>query len=118
MNEQFDEDKFHALLAMAGPAHLHELTRLLDDDLSGIAAALMAADVQDDPHSLRAHSHVLLAVAGTVGAMRLYLMADRLNRLARGTERGPVAEVLTEIRALLALLIGRVRHVREAMASL
>lgn len=117
MNEHFDEDRFLALLAMAGPSNAHELTMRLDDDLSGIADALTAAHVQDDSPTLRAHSHVLLAIAGTVGATQLYLMADRLNRLAQGIERGPVGDVLAEITVLLALLIDRVRQVRKTLAN-
>ena len=105
-----------ALLTLAGPANALELAMRLDEDLTGIATALTAATGQPDRPVLRAQSHVLLAIAGTVGANQLYLLADRLNRLARGVETGPVADVLADIRLLLDLLIQRVRSARAHLA--
>lgn len=117
LTEDFDEHRFMALLDLAGPATAHELASRLDEDLTLVANTLRAAEFSADRQILRAQSHVLLAIAGTVGANRLYQLSERLNRLARGHEGGPFGELLAEIRDLLDRLIARIRRARAQLTA-
>ena len=117
MTDEFDEHRFRALLDLAGPATARELATRLDEDLTAVADAMSAAGVSADRQVLRAQSHVLLAIAGTVGANRLYRLSVQLNGLARASEGGPFGELLTEIRALLDHLIARIRSARVQLAA-
>ena len=117
MNESFDDQRFLDLMNIAGPANALELAMRLDEDLSRIAATLVDAAQNLDAPTLRAQSHVLLAISGTVGANQLYLLAERLNRLARGADTGPVTDLLADIRHLLDKLIQRVRVMRANLVG-
>ena len=117
LTEEFDEHRFSALLDLAGPVTARELATRLVEDLTLVADALSKAELSADRPLLRAQSHVLLAIAGTVGANRLYHLSERLNGLARASEGGPMAELLSEIRALLDRLIERVRSARAQLAA-
>jgi hypothetical protein len=77
-----DHATFDGLLALAGPEVAPELLRQLSADLAGVATALSAALGQGDPPLVRAQTHILMALAGSVGAMPLYVAAERLNRAA------------------------------------
>jgi len=118
VTESFDEQRFMALLNLAGPQTGLELVMRLDEDLSRVAAALTAAASGPDRQSLREQSHVLLAIAGTVGADGLYVLAERLNRLVRAPEALVASDILAEIGLLLDQLINRVRSARADLAAL
>ncbi len=117
MTEIFDEQRFAALLDLAGPAHALDLAMRLDEDLSRVSQALTVAAVDLDRPKLRETSHVLLAIAGTVGANRLCDLATRLNARVRGDEGGAFSDLLPEIALWLDDLITRVRRARAALTA-
>ena len=115
--EEFDERRFTALLDLAGPSTAQELALRLDQDLTLVSDALTQAGLAFDRHQLRTQSHVLLGIAGTIGANRLYHLSERLNGLARGQEGGHFVDLLAEIRVLLDRLIQRVRLTRVQLTA-
>lgn len=115
--EIFDEQRFSDLLDLAGPHQGLELVLRLDEDLSGLAAALPTLARTADLIGLRQHSHVLLAIAGTVGANRLSDLARHLNVQVRAAEVGSIADLLAEITLLLDQLLARIRAARAALSS-
>ena len=102
---------------LAGSAHALELAMRLEEDLTGVAAALTKAARLLDLPKLRLHSHVLLAIAGTVGANRLCDLASDLNAQVRAPEVGSLSDLLAEIALLLDHLIDRVRIARADLAA-
>lgn len=92
---------------MAGPDTAPELVQRLDEDLTRVHAALCAG--KGDRAVLHAQSHILLSIAGTIGATLVYELAKRLNAVARGDEAGDLAATLAPIQAALAELIQRIR---------
>lgn len=106
--EDFDERCFLALFRLAGPLAGRELADRLDKDLTMISQAFAKVQHRPDRQVLRAQSHVLLAIAGTVGARRLNQLAERLNTIARTQDSADTAELLAEIQKLIGLLIRRV----------
>lgn len=116
VTEEFDELRFMELLSLAGPAMARELAMRLDEDLTLVAQALILAERSADRQQLRSQSHILLAIAGTVGANQLCQMSGRLNGVVRAPEGGPFADLLAEIRVLLDRLIARIRLARSQLA--
>ncbi len=115
MSEGFDEQRFASLLAMAGPSCALELTQRLDEDLSRISQALATAEMAADLPALHAQSHVLLAIAGSVGAEKLHLLSRRLNDKMRAADGSRVSELLADIVVDLGALIQRVRLARKTL---
>ena len=70
------------LLAMAGPDIAPALLRQIAADLSDVRTALAPAITAQDWTAIRAQSHVLISLAGTIGATRLHAMARDLNTAA------------------------------------
>ena len=94
-----DRALFERLLAMAGPLGSAELLTRLIADLSRVERNLVAALALPDFVAIGAEAHVLIAVAGTIGAARLVSEAERL--MAASHERA--AEQVTWIgRSVLA----------------
>lgn len=84
-----DPARFDRLLAMAGPATAAELVDRLLDDLCAAERQLTAA--QDGPvwATIRAQTHVLIALAGTAGGYRLQHLAEIMNKLAHSDSHSP-----------------------------
>ena len=80
---EIDTTPLRNLLLMAGPAHALTIIATFLDDLKATEFGLDPAWNGPDCAALRLHSHVLIALAGTVGDTELHATAQQLNALAR-----------------------------------
>lgn len=94
-----DQSVFDALAETIGPETMLELIDKVISDLKNAKATLSTGCSPVDRKSIRAASHILISVAGAIGAVRLQNSAQSLNRLAHGdaTER-----VASEVRRCVA----------------
>jgi CheY-like chemotaxis protein len=97
---------YAALARAIGPELMAELIEKVVLDLSAAGAELAAARAPLDLPAIRSASHILISVAGAIGAVGLQARARTLNGLAHGAEalEEPVAACLAEIDAVLAFL--------------
>lgn len=101
------------LLASVGEANRSELARRLDDDFDDAARRIQAAlgaGPAPDFDALRRASHVLISVAGIVGAETLRSAATRLNAAAHAADACDAAE-------LGADCVARIARARAAVAG-
>ncbi len=75
-----DMTTLRRLTEIAGPLAAAELLARLDEDLEQTRRGLSQAVARIDMGGIRQHSHVLIALAGTAGAIALHDDAVRLNR--------------------------------------
>lgn len=103
------------LLALCGPETGRELLVRIVKDLTTLRHGLVEAANGADSAAIRAHSHVLVAIAGTIGASGLQQMAQDLNDLAQpGCEAAPLWR---EARAVAAAAAGLVVYVAAISAA-
>lgn len=98
----FDHRRFEQLMAMMGG----QAGQLLDhavSDLERVRRGLAGADGAVGP--LREHSHVLSALAGTLGEGRLQTLSEDLNRAVHQGGTGDVSAILTHLDVLIAYLV-------------
>lgn len=74
-----DADRLARLLEIAGPSDAGELLRRLVGDLTRVRDNMRAALQEPDIAALRAETHVLISLAGAVGAERLHQLAKAMN---------------------------------------
>lgn len=103
--EGMDIDCLNALLKMMGP-QAGELLQHAITDLDSVRVGLDAATA-DDWQQLRQHSHVLVALAGTLGERRLQALAEVLNRNAHGRHISDMVEIESRLAGLTAYLAAR-----------
>jgi HPt (histidine-containing phosphotransfer) domain-containing protein len=100
------------ILAMAGPGTAARILRQMHADLSETRSALRPALATSDWTTIRTQTHVLISLAGTIGAMRLHALAIDLNTTAHAQDRGQTAALgaplMADLDALIALLAGRI----------
>ena len=106
LEQAVDGDRFARLLDMAGPDAAEELLHRLEEDLAGVARGLARAlegeaIATDD---LRAQTHVLIALAGAVGAEPLQRLAEALNSAAHRGSTAEMARLGAATQARLAVL--------------
>ncbi|MEH6773869.1 MAG: hypothetical protein V7668_08100 [Cereibacter changlensis] len=79
-----DETRFLRLLEIAGPGDSVEIVARLHLDLKTVRSGLFAALDRREPDwtALRAQTHVLIALAGVVGADALQHLAEAMNAAA------------------------------------
>lgn len=77
-----DHERFERLLSMAGEAGAADLLARLIGDLSRVERSLVSALAVPDFTAICVETHVLVAVAGAIGADRLLAEAERLNAAA------------------------------------
>jgi HPt (histidine-containing phosphotransfer) domain-containing protein len=94
---------------MAGPDTALRILHQMQIDLAATAAQIVPAIAAADSAVIRAQTHVLISLAGTIGAMRLHGLAVDLNAAAHdedaariATLAGPLLDDLTALIALLA----------------
>ena len=109
-----DDAGFDRLLALAGPSSAPGLVAQFLADLDEVAARLDAGFGAADATALRKASHVLIALAGTVGAAdltdaarRLHAAASAGDGAAMAGERASVTAGIGEMRLRLAARAGR-----------
>lgn len=113
-----DEDRFGRLIDIAGPGGAQDLLVRLAGDLSAVERGLVRGLSAPDPAAVRAHTHVLIALAGAVGATELQRLAEGLNGAAHRMSEEAMAligaDALVQLDHLIHFVAGaRGRH-REA----
>jgi two-component system, OmpR family, aerobic respiration control sensor histidine kinase ArcB len=76
---ELDRARFDHLMEIAGPGAVRELLDRLGSDLRRAERSLFAGITARDRSVIRAETHVLIALAGAVGADRLMKLAETLN---------------------------------------
>lgn len=74
---------FDLLAATIGADSLSEFLDKVIIDFENISIELINAEAADDSKAIRANSHILISVAGAIGAQSLQHFAEDLNRAAR-----------------------------------
>ncbi len=102
---EFRRETFDRLLDVAGPDTARELVSRLFTDLRKAERGLVAGLAECDVSAVRAETHVLIALAGAVGAERLCKFAQDLNAVAHRREGGEMTalgnECLTQLDRLI-----------------
>jgi len=100
------------ILAMAGPETAARILVQMHKDLDTTATQLRSALALPDWTAIRAQSHVLISLAGTIGAMRLHALAIDLNAAAHAQDPEQTAAIaaplMADLDALTALLATRI----------
>ncbi len=113
-----DAKVFERLMLLAGPETARELLDQLLVDLGSAQAAIAGTSQQIDWNILRMQCHILVAVAGSVGATQVLRQAELLRAAAQhfDTDAAPrlMADLLQQLQALIAFV--RVEQVSRAVA--
>ena len=116
-----DTSSLHDILVMAGPDTALRILHQMQIDLAATAAQIVPAIAAADTAVIRAQTHVLISLAGTIGAMRLHGLAADLNAAAHGEDAARIATLagplLDDLTALIALLASRLPPDRVHEAS-
>lgn len=113
-DEAIDPAKLERLLDLAGPEVGAELLARLAEDLGTVDSAFAAAVPARDIPALRAQTHVLISLAGAVGADRLQHLAEDLNAAAHAGDAAAIDRLAAAARPLLAALRMHVEAVQMA----
>lgn len=108
---EIDTTALRNLLEMAGPADAPAIAAAFLEDLKSTEFGLDPAWNGPDCAALRLHSHVLIALAGTVGDIELHATAQQLNALARDQD-------LVKIHAMKAQTMRGLSELISTLASL
>ena len=105
---EFDPTRFQRLLDLAGPAMAGSLLAHLADDLARCRTLALTGSSDQNWDALRESSHILISLAGSVGALSLQGMAETLNTAAHAQEvtatSALIPALLSELDALIALV--------------
>ncbi|MFN6977715.1 MAG: response regulator, partial [Gemmobacter sp.] len=97
--------QFERLMEVAGAEAAPELLRRLFEDLRHVERQMHVALGDPDWPELRAQTHVLIALAGAVGALRLQHMAEALNIVAHQRDAAALPDLAPGLLTLLDDLI-------------
>jgi CheY-like chemotaxis protein len=97
--------QFDRLMEVAGPEAAPELLRRLLEDLRHVERRTLAALTGPDWAEIRAQTHVLIALAGAVGALRLQHKAEAMNTIAHRRDSAGLSAIAPVLLALLDDLI-------------
>lgn len=103
-----DRNRFEAILQAAGPSGRGELLDHLLQDLRSVQDALQQAVQANDTATTRAQSHILISLAGAIGADRLQNMAEALNAAAHKNRLSDAQSLVQSCDEALAALITQV----------
>lgn len=105
---EIDRLAYDGLAAAVGQAAFGELLSKVDADITDAYDRMSRAIHELDMNELRAATHILMAVAGAIGAVGLQEMAQRLNRAAHETDEPAIqsvgASAIDEGRRVLAFV--------------
>ncbi len=101
-----DAEVYDALAQAIGPELMSELIEKVVADIGAARADIEAGQAANDAPAIRAASHILISVAGAIGAVGLQSLAQGLNGLASegASLDAAVGACLAEIDAVLSWL--------------
>ncbi|WP_285671345.1 response regulator [Paralimibaculum aggregatum] len=102
---EVDPSTYTALARSIGPDHMRDLLRQIDEDILGVRRDIETARAKRDTKLLREATHILVAVAGTLGATALQKNAQCLNSAAHSSE-------FNEINRLAGIVLSQIDHLR------
>lgn len=102
------------ILALAGPDIAPRLLAQIVTDLSATSRQLGPAIVARDWAQIRVQSHVLISLAGTIGAMDLHAAACGMNEAAHGQDEARLSSLAPSVNADLAALVQLVTEQSDA----
>lgn len=94
-----DHAIYDALADAIGAEMMSELLEKVVADLSNSRRDLAAVEATLERSPIRSASHILISVAGAIGATRLQLCARELNNRAHSGENGGLADLLRQCMA-------------------
>lgn len=103
--QDYDAARFERLLELVGPALAGDLLAHLAKDLTASQKAVQAGARFFDWDQLREGSHVLISLAGSVGALSLQAMAQTLNTSAHREDEATVTKLMPSLSEELAALL-------------
>lgn len=108
----FDPSRLTHLLEITGPSIGPELLARLVEDLTATQVALETGTDTQDWKGLREGSHVLISLAGSVGAISLQAMSESLNAIAHQQDRSALEALMPPLTVELDALIQLIRATR------
>ena len=108
---------YDGLADSIGPRKLPDVLRRAGDDLAHARDRVETAAESGDMVLMRDASHVLISVAGAIGATRLQKQAEALNRLAHIDQPSLAAALTRDVTAELDGVLAFVREERARMES-
>ncbi len=108
---------FQRLMDLAGPEMVTELLDQLILDLAAVNARILAAGPELDWPALRDQSHILIAVAGVIGARNVQTDAETLNALAHQQNEPELGLLVFRLHPQLAALIRFVQQQRTTTVA-
>lgn len=112
-----DLSTFDRLMQIAGPETAPSLLQQVLIDLGTIRDGLNISAPAQDWMDLRHQSHVLISIAGSLGAERLGGLAEDLNRLANRSDAQQLNTILPTLFAELDALLDFVRGRATSLPS-
>jgi len=99
-------------MGIAGPVAGQELLHRLEADLRQVERGLIAGLAEERLSEIRGQTHVLIALAGAVGASRLQQLAEAMNAAAHEGDMLPLRALAASAMKHLDQLIHFVTHQR------
>lgn len=112
-----EEQRLQDILRLAGPAEAAAVLGMILADLRKQQAALAAGLASGDAQVLRAASHSLIALAGTIGAPGLHHAAIDLNLMARQSAWSDLPQQMGSIGAGIAALCRDLTERRDGLTA-
>lgn len=108
----FDPARLETLFTITGPGLAPELLARLTEDLTATQDLLETGAASADWKRLREGSHVLISLAGSVGALSLQAMSESLNAIAHRQDDDALDALMPPLTAELVILIQLIRATR------
>jgi CheY-like chemotaxis protein len=104
-DEVIDTAVFRDLCSVFDPPRREELLHKVSQDIGVACGQIRGAQLARDSQKIRAASHVLISVAGTIGAMRLQSLAQCLNSAGRAEDSGEIDRIAPDLIAEAARVL-------------
>lgn len=106
-----DGATLRAILDLAGPKTGARILVQMETDLAATMTTLEAALAAPDFRTIRAQSHVLISIVGTIGAMEMHAAAKRLNEAAHAEDRASCTTLTARLAADAKVLRAAIRRI-------
>lgn len=91
--ELIDMQIYHSLVTTIGQDSMGELLEKVVEDVAGVKTGLLEGAANADSQLIRSNTHILISVAGAIGATSLQLLAERLNAAAHSGNETTIADL-------------------------